>query len=428
MTPAVLAALAALQLAAADSLPRLTLSEALARATRLDPDYVQSLGLVDNAEWGRRAALSALVLPSMNLTSDYSRFSVAQFNVGTGQPAGANATLRVDGRFELFAGGRKAAEVARSGAELEGAHAGEVQQRYLTALLVEAEFYNVLSGRELLDVARDRLRRATEQLVVARARVASGAAVQTDSLQVLLEQSRARIALLLEETRFEVARLQLGRRVGLSRGADAVPVDSAPAPALPLTLPDAIQTALLQGPDYRVVRASERQAAALLRQRRAAYLPQVVLTANYSQFGDQWVPDGLSRRSVVFQASFPLWDNLQRELNLTRARTARDAARAVREDIERGAEADVTEAYRAYETARASAEIARTAVIVARESYRVQDARYRAGATTVLDLLEAQSSLTEAQAVLVQASYATRLALAGLEAMLGRRLFTEDQP
>jgi outer membrane protein TolC len=55
----------------------------------------------------------------------------------------------------------------------------------------------------------------------------------------------------------------------------------------------------------------------------------------------------------------------------------------------------------------------------------VQQARYRAGASTILDLLDAQSALTQAQAELVQARYAARLALAGLEAILGRRLFSD---
>jgi outer membrane protein TolC len=53
----------------------------------------------------------------------------------------------------------------------------------------------------------------------------------------------------------------------------------------------------------------------------------------------------------------------------------------------------------------------------------VQSARYREGATTILDLLEAQVALSEAEATLVQSRYATRLALARIEALLGRRLF-----
>jgi outer membrane protein TolC len=62
-------------------------------------------------------------------------------------------------------------------------------------------------------------------------------------------------------------------------------------------------------------------------------------------------------------------------------------------------------------------------VTVSTENYRVQRARYREGATTILDLMEAQVALSEAEAALVQARYRTRLALAQIESLLGRRLF-----
>ena len=64
---------------------------------------------------------------------------------------------------------------------------------------------------------------------------------------------------------------------------------------------------------------------------------------------------------------------------------------------------------------------------MARESYRVQQTRYRAGATNILDLIKAQSDLDDAESGSVQARYAARLALAGLEAILGRRLYPEQR-
>ncbi len=100
-------------------------------------------------------------------------------------------------------------------------------------------------------------------------------------------------------------------------------------------------------------------------------------------------------------------------------------ARAALRDSELAARRDAIEAYQNYLTARASAELARQGVSVARENLEVQNNRYRAGATTILDLLTAQVSLSEAEAGLVQARYGTRLALAGLEAVLGRRLFSD---
>jgi outer membrane protein TolC len=204
---------------------------------------------------------------------------------------------------------------------------------------------------------------------------------------------------------------------------DAAPVDSGTPPALPLSLDAAVTTAAEQGPAYQIAAANERAADAFFRGRRSVYFPQLSVGANLTSFDDQFFPNNLQRSSVSLSLAFPLWDGLQRELNLTRARVARDVARAIREDAERAARTDVTQAYSAYQTARTTVDYSARAVVVAQENFRVQEARYRAGASTILDLLEAQSRLTESQAQLVQSRYATRLALAGLEAVLGRRLF-----
>jgi outer membrane protein TolC len=358
-------------------------------------------------------------------SSDFSFFSIDQFNIGTGQQARRNASARIDARLEIFTGGRKLAELSRARAELEGAQANEVLTRYLSALFIEENYYDVLGGRELLDVAQGRLRRAEEGLAVARARVVSGAAVQSDSLQLVLERNNAQVARLRAEVALRSARLDLGRRIGRRGAVDAVALDTLPVPDLPLSLPDLVTLALQVGPEYRVARANEGQADAILRARRGSYLPTLALSGSVSSFDENWFPNALTRRTGVISLSLPLWDNGQRELNLARARASRDVARAVREDLERGVEADVTLAYDSFVTARATLELDRSGLTVARENFRVQETRYRAGATTILDLLAAQDQLTSAEANVVRSRYATRLAVAGLEAVLGRRLLND---
>ena len=420
-----LALLLALQVAASDSVPRVTLAQALERAARLDPNYVAAVGQIDNAVWARRSAFSVFVLPSITLSTDVTHSNPPGFNFVTFAPQANAVTAQVTARYDLFTGGQKLAELSRSGAALEGAHAGELVARFAAALLTESDYYAVLAGQELQRVARDRLRRAQEQLAVARARVVSGAAVQTDSLQLRLELTRARVSLLLQETALRLARLELGRRVGAVGPVDAAPLDTAQAPELPLTLVGAIAQAAEQGPQYRVARANERAARAAFRARLGDYLPHATLTANALSFDEGFFPRLVDRTSLTLTVSFPLWDNARRELALTQARVTRDVARAVREDMDRAVQHDVTAAYDGYVTARASTALATEGVTVARESFRVQQSRYSAGATTILDLLEAQVSLSEAEAQLVQAHYATRLALAGLETILGRRLFPD---
>src|SRR3989441_3145413 len=258
-----LALLAALQVAAAagDTLPTVTLAEALRRATGLDPTYVAALGQVDNAVWARRSAFSVFILPSVTLSTSATKYAPPFFNFATLKPEPYSVQAAVSASYDLFTGGQKLAELTRSGAALDAAHAGELQARFASALLTEADYNAVLANRELARVARDRVRRAEEQLAVARARVRTGAAVQTDSLQLRLELTQARVTLLQQESALRVSRLELGRRIGAAGAADAPSLGSGPLPDLPLTLADAVTEAAEQGPRYRQGAANQRGAA-----------------------------------------------------------------------------------------------------------------------------------------------------------------------
>lgn len=407
-----------------DSLAVVTLAEAIRRATDLDPDYVAALGRMDNAGWARRAAVTAFIVPSVNLSASGQRFTSEFFNIGTAQLTSQLVQAQVQGSLNLFRGD-KFFELDRTEAEIEASEANELQAVYETALETESDYYDVLAGKELVTVAAERLRRAEEQLTLARARVVSGAAVQTDSLQLLLEVTRARVDLLQREADLRVARFELARRIGSDRPVDAAAVDTASAPELPLSEAEAIAAAVASGPEYRVARADETAAHARLWGERSSYLPSIDLFGQISSFDDRFFPTATSRGTIGVSLSWPLWNGAQREIEITRARVQYDVAQARRADTERAVRRDVAQAYAAYNTARASATLAAEAVIVARENLRVQESRYRSGATTILDLLTAQVDLTDAEAGLVQARYATRLALAGLEALLGRRLFPD---
>jgi outer membrane protein TolC len=401
------------QVALQDSIPQITLSEALQAAARLDPNYVAALGGIQNARWIKSQALALFVVPAISVSTSLTKADAPLFNVGTGGLADQIVTAQLDANYDLFRGGSKLYNLYRARAELESATANEISARFATALLTESDFYDVLAEKELVRVSTDRVGRAEEQLAVARARVVSGAAVRTDSLQLLLELTRARVDLLRQQAILKVAQVQLGRRVG------------AAGPDLPISEDSAVVEALAQGPDYRKAIADESAAEAAYKAAHGAYLPQVSLFASYQGFGEEYAPDAFTRTVWGFRVNLPIWNNAQREVALTQARTNRDVARAFRRDAELAVRRDAIEAYQTYNTARASAELASQAVDVARENLDVQQTRYRAGATTILDLLSAQVSLSEAEAGLVQAIYATRLALAGLEAVLGRRLFED---
>ena len=407
-----------------DSLMVVTLADALRRAANVDPNYVAALRNVVDAKWQQRAAYAAFIIPATTLSVTQTRSNNQVFNFGTGDFANRLTQAQIDMRLNLFNGLSKFFEAGRAGAAVAAADANELQARFQTALLTEADYYDVLAQRELMRVAAERVRRAEEQFAIARARVLGGAAVQTDSLQLLLELTRAQVDLLRQRATLRVARIELGRRIGVPGPVDAAPLDTLPSGPLPITERQAVLEALQEGPRYRAAQEGAQAAARAYSVVMGQYLPRVDLFATYQAFGDEFfLPDDSRRWIYGFSINFPIWNNAQREIQLSQAKSNREVARALRDDIEREVRRDVVAAYEVFETARASADLAEVAVVVARENMRVNQERYRVGATTILDLLTAQVSLVEAEATLVQAIQAERLALAGLEALLGRRIY-----
>ena len=413
---------AALGQSASESAPMVTLAEARRRAASVSPEAVAARGQLETAAWERRSAWSNLLAPTITAGGSYTHFSDPFFNLGTGgvSPNATSATL--EARYTVLGAG-KLGQVRSSRASVDQAEASEIASRFQTALAADAAYFAVLADRELFRVAADRLRRAEEQLEVARVRVLAGEAIATDSLQLLLEVNRAQLAMLSRDSALVTSRLRLGRQIGLTGPADAAAIDTALPPPLPLSQDAAVSEMRSRGPAVVAARASERRADAILLAQRESYLPEITVGATTGAYDSRLFPSERKRTQLALTVSLPIWNAGQRELAVSRARVERDVARAERDDSERGAAEVIAQAYHGYVVSRASIELALTGVVVSTENYRVHRARYREGSATILDLLEAQVALTEAEATLVQSRYATRLALARVEALLGRRLF-----
>ena len=90
--------------AAPDTIPGITLSEALAAGVAVTPAYVTSVGALENAEWGRRAARLTFLLPTITTSASYQELSTSQFNIGIGSAASAFGVAAIDARYDLFTG------------------------------------------------------------------------------------------------------------------------------------------------------------------------------------------------------------------------------------------------------------------------------------------------------------------------------------
>ena len=405
-----------------DGAPVVSLAEARRRAVSVDPNAVAARGRIETAAWQRRSALADMLTPNLTAAGNYTHFSEPFFNFGTGTISPNATSATVQASYTLLGAG-KFGELKSSRASVESAEANETAVRFRTTLETDAAYFAVLAARELSSVSSERLKRAEEQFGIARVRVLAGEAISSDSLQLLLEVNRARLEILSRDSALVASRLRLGRRIGLSGPADAAPTDTVMPPPLPMTREQAIEEARERGPEVDAARAEERGASAVLGAERERYLPEITIAAMTGAYDAELFPSATKRSQLAVNVALPIWNGGKRELAVARARADRNVARAVRADRERAAGELMAQAYHGYLTSRAGVQLALVGVAVSAENYRVQRARYREGATTILDLMEAQVALSESEATLVQARYSTRLALAQIEALLGRRIF-----
>jgi outer membrane protein len=404
-----------------DPLKTVTLQDARERALAINPASIAARGDTDVAAWQRRSALTDLITPTVSANTNYATYSDPFMNPGTGNISAQATSATVQASYTIFGRGKFAA-VKRARASLDRAAAGETAASFNVTLATDAAYYSVLADQELKRVAQARLERADEQLSVARSRAQAGYSIATDSLQLVIEVNKARLELLRRDSALMVSRFRLGSTIGETAAVEAAPIDSAVLAELPFTMDAAIAELRTRGPSLIVARANEQTADAALSFEREAYLPEITLSAQTGAYDSELFGSQLSRSAFMVNVSLPLWNGGHREVSVARARADRNVASAERAEAERNAAAKMAGAYNGYHTARSATALAQVGIIAATENYRVQRARYREGSTTILDLMEAQVQLSEAESALVQSRYAARLALAQVEALLGRRI------
>src|SRR5690606_32493455 len=126
--------------------------------------------------------------------------------------------------------------------------------------------------------------------------------------------------------------------------------------------------------------------------------------------------------STRFSVGFPLFNGLQRETQVVQAAVAEDNAAVQLRDARLNARQQMIAQLGAFRTAEARVQIQLASVAAGEEDLRVQQERYALGASTLLDVLNSQTTLDQARRDLIQARFDARTAKAQIEALIGRDL------
>jgi outer membrane protein len=407
-----------------------TLPEAIRLSERVQPDVVRAAAEVRTAGARRRNAWGAY-LPTLSASSSASDFfseGASRIDPITGQLTSGNTTNRsistgLSASLDLFTGFRRGAEMRAARAGEDEADASLIDARFQQALTTTNQFLDALAAAQLLRVRETSVRRAEEQLKVSVAKLRAGSATRSDSLRSLVTLGNARLDLITTGTDLATAEANLARligEIGRVRAAD----DSAFYVILPALDTQALRIeAQSKSPRVQSAAASATAARATVRASRSGYWPTLALSANTGWNGSRANDYNLlNQRQLSLSLRWNLFDRFDRELTIAQREADLEVAEASASETHRAVQADLNMRLAELDAARSRIEITQTSVVAAREDLRVQQERYRLGASTIVDVLTSQEALNQAEVDVVNARFDYLRAKAQLEALIGRNL------
>jgi outer membrane protein len=406
---------------------RVTLPEATAFALRQQPTI--------RAAQGSLSAAQARVPQARS--NYYPRFDL-QTGVQTGEFVSSTTDRRtssdstfinIQGRQLLYDFGKTAALVneAQAGSRVA---AGELERvRDLVVQNVRQTYFGVLQARRLVAVADAALARSELNLRSARGFFDVGTKPKSDVTRAEVEVANARVGVIRARNLVRFSETSFANALGLDA---TVPIEIDDTLTYEPVSIDPVQVAveaLGNRPELRQAQARLDASRAQLAGARARYLPDLTVSGNAGYTSDDAVfaTDGLGTSvafseqwSITGQLTWNLFEGFFTQHRVKETQALIETARANYESIELQVRLEVEQAYIAVVEADERIGATEKAIESARENLRLAQGRYDAGVGTILELTEAQLSLSNAEADYVRALTDYRTGLAVLDRVAGR--------
>lgn len=287
---------------------------------------------------------------------------------------------------------------------------------------VKAAYYNLLRAEGLEEVAQASVEAASVRLKDARALVASGAAPKFDATRAEVDLANLNQRLIAARNAVSIARSALNRTMGVDVNLPTqvektqVPFDKDLKPDIPAY----VEQAYANRPEIAQARTALELSKRSVRLQRADLYPGLDISGSYNH---QFEASGFSQEkdswAALLTLRIPVWNG-----GVTRARVEQaqaDVAKAADglDQVKLGVAFEVRAA--ALNLQEATERVSTTAenVALAEEALRLARVRYNSEISTLVEISDAESALTQARFNNVQAMYDTAIARAELERATG---------
>lgn len=423
-----------------DAAPLLTLADAVAQAEKNQPAFAAAVATNKTAMLERSIAraglLPSVVYHNQFLYTEGAQGATGSANASAGQVASAGTPRFIannavheytsQGTVTETIGAQGLNAVARASAGAAVANAElEIARRGLVATVVGLYFGSQAADRKVA-VAQRAASEAADFTANTQKREEAREVAHADVVKAQLEQQGRDRELANARLESERARLELAVLVYPDpRTKFRLTAFEMPAP---LASKEEVQAMAAQNnAELKSALASLKAANLDVQGARAAYLPDLSLNYAYGIDAPQvavHAPDGT--RNLGYEASatldIPVWDWLATHHRVQQKEAQRDVARVTLTDTQKRLIADLDTAYAEATVARDQLASLETSVQTARESLRLARLRYTAGEATVLEVVDAQSSLAAQENAQEDGMMRYETAIANLQLLTGQSL------
>ena len=425
----------AAQSTSAQSINTLTLEDAIARARTNEPAFASAVAANKVAALDHSLARAAL-LPGIVYHNQYlytqpahgpTQSANASADVTTGTPRfianNAVHEYTSQGVVTETLGLQQFTAVARASAAASVASAElEIARRGLVATVVGL-YYGSLAADHKVSVAQRALDEAARFSALTKQREDAREAAHADLVKAQLQQQQRERDLADAKLQSEKARLDLAVLLFADPHTAYALVDAG-APAPLASRADIEAAAAQKNPELKSAAASLQASSLDVVGARAAYLPDLSLNFAYGIDAPEFAVHGADgTRNLGYSATatldIPVWDWLSTHNRIRQKQSLRDSARVALTATQRRLIAQIDEAYAEASVARDQIQSFDASVSTARESLRLVQLRYNAGESTVLEVVDAQNSLTTVEIAREDGVLRYQTALANLQILTG---------
>ena len=290
---------------------------------------------------------------------------------------------------------------------------------------VKVSYYYYLAAVKNVEVQDQAVERSTEQLKLIQSKYDLGSASKSDVLKQKVQMGNDRLSLLSAQNDVNNGKASLAYTVGIDPNSDVEFSMDYSVREFSGTLQEAMAYGLDHNPGLLSSEKSVDWYRHTVSSRWAKYLPTL------AGYGSMTFSDGtqgdtatfnFSSRSTTFglQANWNIFDGFSREYNLTSAKVNFNTAKAEYADMRNWTSQSIKSKYLDIERLKEKQNVSRENVDAADEDLKITQEKYNLGAATILDLLDAQVSLKQAQVSLIEADFDLNLAISNLENAMGK--------